>query len=150
MAPCGSLPAPSTFSTNAVRNCSVPAGKSLFFPMINVECSTLEAPPFYGANEEQLRSCAKSFKFKGMFATVDGVPLPNVGRYQTLSPLFKFSLPKKDVLGLGPAEEGESVSSGYYLMLAPLSPGKHVVSFGGTYPDFDFSIAITYNLTVGQ
>jgi len=31
-------------SSTEERDCTVPPGKALFFPIINVECSTLEAP----------------------------------------------------------------------------------------------------------
>ena len=48
-------------SANLERNCSVPVDKALFFPVINVECSTLEAPPFYGADGDALRTCVDGF-----------------------------------------------------------------------------------------
>ena len=35
-------------SAEAVRNCTVPAGKAIFFPVLNVECSTAEPVPFHG------------------------------------------------------------------------------------------------------
>lgn len=144
-------------SGTAVRNCTVPAGKALFFPLINVECSTVEGPPFHGDNEAQLRSCAKSFRIENAFARVDGVKVRDLNRYLVTSPLFTFSLPKTNVLGIDyckkpepPQPEipqlGQSVSNGYYLMLAPLSVGKHTIRFGGSFPDF--ALDITYNLTV--
>ena len=34
------------------------------------------------------------------------------------------------------------------LMLAPLSEGKHSLHFTGTFPQFNFAINVTYNLTV--
>ena len=48
------VPGPTTI------NCSVPPGKALFFPVINVECSNVEDPPFFGATEAARRACAKS------------------------------------------------------------------------------------------
>jgi hypothetical protein len=30
------------------RSCTVPCGKPLFFPLLNVECSSVEVPPFSG------------------------------------------------------------------------------------------------------
>ncbi len=41
-----------TFNESGVvsRTCRIPAGTALFFPVLNVECSTLEAPPFFGAD----------------------------------------------------------------------------------------------------
>jgi hypothetical protein len=136
-------------SGTAERDCKVPAGKALFFPLINTECSTLEAEPFYGGNEQELIACVNQFHFGDVFATIDGVPVKNLENYKVESPMFEFTLPAGDVWGLGP-NSGQSVSNGYYLMLAPLSAGEHVVHFGGTYTDFDFSLNITYNLTVAK
>jgi hypothetical protein len=36
------------------------------------------------------------------------------------------------------------------LMLAPLSDGKHSLHFTGTFPQFNFTINVTYNLTVRE
>ena len=138
-------------SGTAVRNCSVPAGKALFFPIINVECSTLELPPFHGGNAAELRTCATSspFSFGGVFADIDGVAVQSLDRYLKASPLFTFTVPPDNVLGVS-AGTGQSVSNGFYLMLAPLPVGEHVVHFGGTFTDFNFTLDITYNLTVSQ
>jgi hypothetical protein len=132
-----------------VRNCTVPEGVAFFFPLINAECSTLEADPFYGGNEKELRACVKKFKIKDVFAEIDGVRVPNAKRYKALSPLFEFTVPENNVLGV-PPNTGNSVADGYYLMLAPLSAGQHEIRFGGTFPEFGFSLDITYNLTVGS
>ena len=134
-------------SGTAVRDCTVPAGKALFFPIINVECSTLEAAPFHGDDEAQLRSCAGGFRFDQVFATIDNVVVKNLEPYLVESPLFSFTLPPNNVLGVNPGT-GQSVSKGYYLMLPPLSVGQHVIHFGGSFPDFPFSLDITYTLTV--
>jgi hypothetical protein len=134
-------------SGTAIRNCKVPAGKALFFPIINVECSTLEADPFHGDNETELRACAKSFRFRKVFAKLDGVAVHNLERYRVKSPLFTFTVPPEHVLGVD-AGTGQSVSNGYYLMLAPLSVGEHVIHFGGTFTDLDFTLDITYHLDV--
>ncbi len=136
-------------STNAERHCSVPAGKAMFFPVINVECSTVEAPPFYGVDADALRACVDGFTLADAYAEIDGVAVRDVARYFVRSPVFDFTLPPDNVLGLA-AGTGSSVSNGIYLMLPPLSAGEHVIRFGGTYPDFDFSIAITYHLSVGK
>ena len=134
-------------SGSAERNCTVPIGKALFFPIINVECSTLEAPPFHGDNKAQLRRCAKGFRIANVSAEIDGVAVPHLDRYRVESPLFTFTVPPSNVLGVA-AGTGQSVSNGYYLMLAPLSAGKHVIHFSGAFPDFPFTVGITYTLTV--
>lgn len=134
-------------SGTAVRNCTVPTGKALFFPIINVECSTLEPPPFHGDNEAELRACAKGFGFENVFAEIDGVAVQDLDRYLVDSPLFTFTVPPDNVLGVA-AGTGQSVSNGHFLMLAPLSVGEHVIRFGGAFTSGGFTLDITYNLTV--
>jgi hypothetical protein len=41
-----------------------------------------------------------------------------------------------------------AVDDGYYLMLKPLSPGKHLLHFHGSIPSFNFTLDITYQLTI--
>jgi hypothetical protein len=135
-------------SGQAERSCTIPSGTALFFPVINVECSTLEPPPFFGSNEAELRACAHAFSVTNLQASIDGVPLASLASYEIDSPLFTFTLPADNVLGI-PAATGSAVGNGVYLMLAPLSVGEHTLQFGGTYPDFGgFTLQITYHLTV--
>jgi hypothetical protein len=136
-------------SGTAVRDCTVPAGKALFFPLINVDCSTLEADPFHGDNEEELRACVTKdlFQFEDVFAEIDDVAVQDLNRYRVESPLFIFTVPPSNVLGVD-AGTGQMISNGYYLMLAPLPVGDHTIHFGGRFPNLGFSLDITYNLTV--
>ncbi|HEY1497424.1 MAG TPA: hypothetical protein VGF49_22860 [Candidatus Solibacter sp.] len=41
-----------------------------------------------------------------------------------------------------------AASDGYWLMLNPLSPGPHIINFGGTAKNTSFQLDITYNITV--
>ena len=134
------------------RDCTVPAGKALFFPLINVECSTLEAgTPFYGGNEAELRACLDPFDLGSAFVEIDGVRVENLPGYASESPLFPFTVPADNVLGVAPGA-GESLAKGYYVMLHPLAVGNHTIRYGGalTSPYGGFALDITYNLTVGN
>ena len=131
--------------------CKVPAGKAIFFPIINVECSTIEG---YGGTEEELRYSANDIMNHVTVTkvTVDGKPLQNLKDYQRESDLFVFKLPENNVLGL-PAGSSPAVSDGYWIMLAPLSAGKHTIYIYGkaenVFPDgSDFVTEMTYNLDV--
>jgi hypothetical protein len=136
-------------SGHAERSCSIPSGTALFLPIINVECSTLEPPPFFGSNEAELRACAHSFGFTNLTAEIDGHPLEDLASYTADSPLYEFTVPDDNILGVPGGSEGLSVANGVYLFLAPLSLGEHTLHFGGTYPDFGgFTLDITYHLTV--
>jgi hypothetical protein len=131
----------------ATRTLTVPKGVMLFFPVINTEASTVEAPPFFGSNEAELRAAALSFSLANVVAEIDGKPVANLENFMVTSPMFEFGLPENNVLGV-PAGTGFSVSNGVYLMLTPLSVGQHVIHFGGTFADFDFTLDITYVITV--
>jgi len=141
------------------RDCVVPSGTALVVAVANVECSTLEPPPFNGTDEASLRSCAAGVVdptsplfVEAPFASLDGRSI-NVAAYRAPSPLFAFSVPNAtdNILGCSPscsATSGDSVADGYLLVLRPLSVGMHTLHFGGTFPAFDFSLDITYHLTV--
>jgi hypothetical protein len=127
---------------------TVPAGKALFFPLADAECSTLEDPPFHGDTEAEQRSCAKlsadQIVAANLFCEIDGVAVTNLESYRVASPQFEFTAPTPWVFGVvgGP---GTAVGDGYYLLLRPLSLGEHTIHFGG-----DFGIDTTFHLTVGH
>lgn len=124
---------------------TVPPGKRLFFPLANAECSSLEDPPFHGDTAEEQRDCAKGFadaiNIDELFCEIDGVPVQNLASYRFVSPQFRFTAPTPWIFG-ATGGTGTAVGDGYYLLLAPLSPGSHTLHFGGN------GIDTTYHLTV--
>ena len=142
------LGGPFNSSGIVVRDCTVPTGTMLFFPLVDVECSNVEPAPFFGANEAELRACVAQIGMANLTASVDGVAIQNLQGYRVQSPLFSFTVPEDNLLGISAGTTGIAVSDGYFLMLAPLSAGQHTVHFGGTFPDFSFTLDATYHLTV--
>lgn len=157
-----------TFGGSVERKCTMPAEKAILFPIINAEWSVVEANSIdgkcflpdviSGTTEEALRACAKAqidhVTIKE--ASVDGVQLQDLDNYRVESPLFEFTLPKNNILGL-PAGSSPSVSDGYWILLAPLPVGKHTVHFRGVAvfpnpkpkkPPFVFETEVTYSLSV--
>lgn len=145
----------------ADRECTVPTGKALFFPIINAECDTIdEGDVGDGMPEEDLRNCANDLidavKPDNLSATIDGVPVANLADYRADLPLFPIeSLPDPNLKGVPPGEYGDAVADGYYLMLPPLSAGEHEIDFIGKVEIFDgddlqfsFTLDIEYDLTV--
>jgi hypothetical protein len=118
--------------------CTIPAGGAVLFAPANVECSTVEPPPFHGDNEEELRACAKCWAdqivVSSLEATLDGEALSDLGSYRVASPLFTFEYPADNIFGIpGGPGTGQSVSDGYWLLLNPLSAGSHTLSFSGAF-----------------
>lgn len=141
---------------------TLPAGTALFFPIVDVECSSLEPPEsgFHGDSEAEQRSCAKFWADHiveaSLFCEIDGVPATNLSRYRFDSPQISFNAPTPWVFG-EVGGQGTAVGDGYYLLLRPLSHGQHTIRFGGAFhfsiaegDDFDADIAFdsTYHVTV--
>lgn len=138
------------------RSCTIPAGKVLVIPIINVECSTVESAPFLGSNGQELRTCAAAFVDgvgkNTLKVTIDYKSVRDVHEFRVQSPVFNFVMPADDnYLDLPGVTSGASLSDGYWLILKPLSPGHHVIHLEGAYvsgPGAGFSQNVTYDLTV--
>jgi hypothetical protein len=149
---------------NATRHITVPAGKALFFPIINVEVNNVSVPPPpTTATEAELRELAKWIQdqAQNMTCTIDGRPVQGLADplntpYRVQSPLIHYIIPADNVYGTdavaGPNPPPGDVADGVFLMLAPLSVGEHVIHFTGeiNIPDRDylFSLDITYYITI--
>jgi hypothetical protein len=130
------------------RSCIVPPGTFLFVPIINAEASTLEGN---GDTEEELLAAASALQdlATNMSITIDGTSVPNVGSYRVQSPLFTYGpLPDHGLFGLPQGATSPAAGDGVYVMVKPLSVGTHTVYFHGEVPDFDFTVDMTYNITV--
>lgn len=155
----------SDFNTIVRESCSVPTGKAIFFPIINIECSTIEAPPFRGETPGELRSCASRFVegpiavIGDLFVQIDSNDLENLQAYRFQSPVFSFDFedPDDNILGVNcnveDCDNPLSVSDGYWIMLPPLSRGSHFIKFTGSFRDplsnnLIFGLDVTYELDV--
>jgi hypothetical protein len=135
------------------RFCTLPAGTSILVPLINIECSSLEEPPFFGRTPAERRACAKAFAddFTALRLTINEAPVGDLSRLRVQSQPFAFS-PVEDNMFAIPQGTGGSVSDGYWALIGPLAPGTYDVSYGGSYQPPDqppvFSTDVTYHLTV--
>lgn len=143
--------------------CVVPFGKFLFFPLVNAfDVHTpgdgLDTPDLVWNDLQH----ALGFRAETLYATVDGVPVPKLDpatspyracagpRRQCARP-FSFTFDAENLFGLPAGTYEPAVADGFYLLLPPLSPGPHTVSFGGTGNlGGPFSVNVVYNLRVGR
>jgi hypothetical protein len=132
-----------------MRTCTIPEGTAILFPMINAEWSTAEGNcPNPVLPPTDLRACAKSFMDGVTFlqASIDGVPLNNLQTFRAESPLFQFTAVEDNPFAI-PEGTTDSVADGFWVMLPPLRPGTHTISFGGSIGD-SFSTSVEYELTI--
>jgi hypothetical protein len=135
-----------TTGGTATRSCTIPAGKSILVPLINIECSTAEGN---GNTPAELRACAKKTadQFTGLSLSIDHVSVSDLARFRVHSEVFSLTAAGGNVFGV-PAGTTRSVADGYWALIGPLPSGVHTISFGGSYPPGNFTTLATYNLTV--
>ena len=131
-----------TYGTQrTIRSCKVPHGKYLFFPLINYVVAPHPDVPI--SCEEVIRSAAYRMEnASALILDVDGVRTPNLMSHrQATSQCFNLGERMDEKVSMFP-----SAANGYYVMLKPLSRGKHEINFGGALPDM--LQAVTYTLEV--
>jgi hypothetical protein len=125
------------------RMCTIPPGKTLFFPIANA---------FYSAEgtfaEMQARAIADVNTATGLSVTVDGRALNSVNLYRALSPDFTLDLPLGNIFGVPPDAYKPSAADGYYIMLTPLTPGTHTIQIKAQFPAS--IVDVTYQITVSR
>jgi hypothetical protein len=140
----------------AERDCTIPVGTALFFPIMNAECNEIVD----GSDDEDfLRGCANDLAdhIQELKLTIDDREAEVLGLYRAESPLFTIGpLPENNVPGAAPGITAPSVADGFYIMLSPLSRGDHDIHFEGAAVftleedgfDFRFELDIDYHISV--
>lgn len=130
-----------TYGTQrAIRTCHVPRDKYLFFPLINYLASAFEDRA--GPCVDYMTSAAQlTRKPKALVLQVDGVRMQDLAAHRQASPAC-FDVGAKAI----GSPKYRAAANGYYVMLRPLSPGRHTVEFGGALPTM--YQAVTYTLIV--
>jgi hypothetical protein len=150
--------------TTTYRSCSVPPGRTLFFPLIDAWADNLPCPP----NPPTTFTATDLTNFAGSFvdgvdpaslhASIDGRAISNVRRAQASG--FTYTLPANNAIGVAfcgaPYPAGTmtptpgAYADGYYAELQPMPPGTHELDFGGTQTSngTSFVEGIHYTITV--
>jgi hypothetical protein len=133
------------------RSGQVPAGKYLFTPIANyINDYPCPDPGFQPEKGESLKAfltrTGQVPPLTDLAATLDGQPITNLDAYKATSNLFWFQADPA-MAEFDPCITGEpqrAVTDGYWLLLAPLTPGEHTLHFQTTSWGQD----VTYDLTV--
>ncbi|HJW46850.1 MAG TPA: hypothetical protein VJ484_10235 [Lysobacter sp.] len=110
---------------DAVRSCTIPAGKHLFVPLINwVVARGLQEIPI-SCEEKAAQAAQMADHVTSALVLLDGRPLGELKRMRVASggcfDSFSGSPP--------------GATDGYWLMLKPLPPGKHQLAIAASYRD---------------
>lgn len=142
------------------RTCEIPAGKALFFPIINLAWLTFPEdmggsdPEHYpgdpfkwfieneweGFADMGIRPLLNYFMDTAteLWCEIDGEPVRNIKRFREDSAVTSIWLPEDDAYlwdewypDRSEGIYGPTADAGYYLMVAPLAPGEHTIEFHG-------------------
>lgn len=146
------------------RTCTVPKGKALFFPLINVAADNAGVPVADQMTEEQLKEFAGGamdvvtsiqLELDGKSA---GATLADYSEYLGALTPFSYTVPDtadnfyRKVFGLDFAGKVDSAyTRGYWMMIAPPAAGAHTIHLKARAepPGSDpFELEVTYNLTI--
>ena len=126
-----------TYGTKrTVRHCSIPAGKTLFFPLINF----IAFPP-----DDEREACA-SLMLRAETLTDAPAALVLDLNGKRFSGLEAHRQASKGCFLVSPDDDAPAASNGYYVALGPLKRGRYTLNFGAILPSL--SQAVTYTLDV--
>ncbi|WP_394778661.1 hypothetical protein [Undibacterium sp.] len=133
-----------TYGTKrTIRTCKIPRNKYLFFPLINYVFMP-SADKSCDCTCDMVKGYAESKTDDPAMLTleIDGKRVKNLEAHrQATTQCFDMGAKTREKYRIFP-----SAANGYYVMLPPLSHGKHVLNFGGALPSM--LQAVTYTLEV--
>jgi hypothetical protein len=148
-----------------VRNITIPSGVALFFPVINVQsssdtCSGPNAPVSFTELRDFARDAVENVA--DLDCELDGAvilhspDLPGAVRWRAQAPEFSALVPGDNIFAdscdgvpITPRTMGPIASDGIWVMIEPLPPGGHTLTFSGTFPTGGpFHVDVTYHITV--
>ena len=149
-----------TFGGPAERSVEVPVGTSLLFPLINWDVWSPEDCWWIGASNEPDPCSAEDLQLflddffgnhiTGLSVILDGEPVPNLFAYRATSGPFTMPIEPGTLwndIGYSPGPRYPNLSDGYYVMLKPLTPGEHLLTFSAEV-DGNTGQEVVYHLTV--
>ncbi len=139
-----------TFGGLVERNCTIPAGKALFFPVIN---SVAFKPAGFETLLDLRRLAADTIDaVTNLSCSIDGEPVSvNLFNFRVKSPVFTVIAPPNGLVPPGflsvPGNTDSAVSDGYWLLISPLTQGDHTIHFHAETED-GFEQDVTYFLSI--
>lgn len=131
-----------TYGTKrTIRACEVPSGKYLFFPLVNfVILPSFDRPV---TCRDRIMNAARMTDHPSyLVLEIDGLRIEDLESYrQAPQTCFDMGVRAEPKVRVYP-----SAANGYYVMLKPLSPGRHELNFGGIMSGM--AQAVTYTLNV--
>jgi len=133
-------------SSKIKRNCVIPAGKYIFFPMINAAYWPKENSS-YTCEQAKSAATVTNENALNLFVELDGVAMADPKRYRARTDEC-FNVFERVPSTFHSYNAYPSASDGYWVLLQPLQKGMHIIKFGGQYGNGDMVQDIEYEIFV--
>ena len=147
-----------TLGGPAQRQCTIPRGKALFYPLVEVGWIDCPNTPDSSVPEADIRGLLSSIfdLSTETSSTINGVSVLSllVPIVRTQGPTFTSVLPANSIQspicpgGLPAGRTGRRMNEGFWVMVPPLPPGQHTLTLRGAITPLGFENSVTYYLTV--
>ena len=142
-----------TTGGSTTRTVSIPAGKAVFFPIVNffwVNTPEFGDPEWSPAQEAVARATIGAVvdTAQNLLLQIDGETIASVGNLRVRGDVGSCTIPDDNVFGFPFAPGAHPcVADGYWALLPPLSAGAHVIRFAGGFAATGFALDVTYHVT---
>lgn len=119
-------------SSKISRRCTIPRGKYLFFPAVNMVYWPRAENNGYTCDQAKRGAAVNNDTALDVFVEIDGVAIENAKEYRAPTEDC-FDIYERVPPQYHPYRAYPSASDGYWFLLRPLQPGTHQIRFGGRY-----------------
>ena len=114
-----------TFGNALATTCHITEGQSILASPGGTFCDDVDGTT---PTEVAMLRCVDLGRnsLSGARLTIDGVDVPDVAAYWTLSPLMELTYPEGNIFGL-PATDAKGVGGGWFLVISGLESGTHEI-----------------------
>ncbi|MDX8399117.1 MAG: hypothetical protein R8K20_02580, partial [Gallionellaceae bacterium] len=123
-------------SSKIQRSCVIPAGKYIFFPVVNMVYYPRKENNGYTCEQAKVNAAVNNDKALDLHVELDGIAVKNPKRFRARTEKC-FNIFEKIPREYQPYNAYPSASDGYWIGLRPLQKGKHTLRFGGRYNSTD-------------
>ncbi|MEM7430941.1 MAG: hypothetical protein AAF351_03260 [Pseudomonadota bacterium] len=119
-------------SSTIERTCTVPRGKYLFFPAVNMAFWPQYDNMTYTCKEARASAAVSNDSALNISVTINGRAVKNTKKHRA-STTHCFNIYERVPEEIGAYNAFPSASDGYWYMIAPLPTGTYELAFGGQY-----------------
>jgi pimeloyl-ACP methyl ester carboxylesterase len=139
--------AEATWDPSYSFDCVVPEGTAIYLTRWATNCSSVEAPPWFGGNEEELRACLEEMAQPlppDYEVSINGQAVADVDSYRVTTPAFTINVPEDvpDGWSFLPPGVALAMLDIFGFIIAPPPPGEYLINVTSD------SVGLTYTVNV--